>query len=309
VTAPRIEVLRAPQSEQILARNRVGRIAFTTQGRVNVLPIHYRYEGGWIYGRTQPGGKLLLVLRNRRVAFEVDEHEDVFDWRSVVAHGTFYIIERSDKQLYDHAVELMREVIPTTMTATDPTPFRTYFFRINVAELTGREATPTGGEPIEASDEEPSEAAVPATDIALRKTMRDELRRLEHADTRRITVEVMEGIAFIGGVVETSQEAAEIERALTSVPGAGVIVLQVDVDLPGAGATDPVDLAREANQILARYSSAADGDDVRVIIENGWIRAEGSVASSSRHADLVRDLRTIRGTRGFIDRIGVASTR
>ena len=69
MTAPLIEVLPASQGEQILARNRVGRIAFTNQGRVNILPIHYRYDDGWIYGRTQPGGKLLLILRNRRVAF------------------------------------------------------------------------------------------------------------------------------------------------------------------------------------------------------------------------------------------------
>lgn len=304
-SAPLIEALDRSESEKILTRNHVGRIAFTTQGRVNILPLHYAYDAGWIYGRTQPGGKLLLVLRNRRVAFEVDEHEGVFDWRSVVAHGTFYIIERSDTQVYKRAVHLLREVLPTTMTGDDPTPFRTHFFRINVAELTGRAASPTGGQIIEASEEEPSESAVPETDIALRKAVQNELKQLKHTDLSRLTVEAMEGIVFIGGVVETPQEAAEIERALTTVPGARVVAMQLEVDSPGAGPVDTVDLAREVKQSLAR-SSSGDGDDVRVIIENGWIRAEGTVGSPSRHADLVRELRTIRGARGLLDRIRVS---
>lgn len=303
MTAPRIDVLAAPESEKILARNRVGRIAFTTQGRVNILPIHYMYEAGWIYGRTQPGGKLLLILRNRRVAFEVDEHRDVFDWRSVVAHGTFYIIEPGDEKVYQHAVELMRQVLPTTKTKEDPTPYRTYFFRINVAELTGRSAQPTGGKLVEASEEVPTETAVAEADIALRNSARAALAQLKHVDAERVTVEVMEGIVIVGGVVETSQESSDIERALNSVPGVRVMVMQVEVDALDEGATDPVDLARAVNQVLAKTGNV--GDSVRVVIENGWIRAEGTVESAERHADIARDLRTLRGARGFLDRIRV----
>ena len=306
MTAPRIEVLSSRQSEEILARNQVGRIAFTTQGRVNILPIHYKYDSGWIYGRTQPGGKLLLILRNRRVAFEVDEHEDVFEWRSVVAHGTFYIIERGDDKVYRHAVDLLRDILPATMTGEDPTPYRTFFFRINVTELSGRAASPTVGELIEATDEEPSESAFAEADVALRKRVRDAIAHLEHADASKVTVEVMEGIVILGGVVQTHHEAAEIERATLGVPGVRVVVRQIEVDSPDEAAPDPIDLARSVNETLARSLGKARSDDVRVIIEHGWIRAEGTVASADQHADLVRDLRTIRGARGFLDRIRVA---
>jgi nitroimidazol reductase NimA-like FMN-containing flavoprotein (pyridoxamine 5'-phosphate oxidase superfamily)/osmotically-inducible protein OsmY len=306
VTAPLIEVLPASQGEKLLARNRVGRIAFTNQGRVNILPIHYRYDDGWIYGRTQPGGKLLLILRNRRVAFEVDEHVDVFDWRSVVAHGTFYIIEQSDKKVYDRAVELLREIVPATMSAGDPTPSRTHFFRINVAELTGRSATPTGGKIVEASDEVPAESAVAEEDIALRNAVREAVQRVDHADTSRVTVEVMEGIVILGGVVSTHQESAEIERAVAGVRDARLIVFQIEVDSPDEAAPDAVDLARSLSQTLKGRGMLTGADDVRVIVENGWIRAEGTVASAKRHEDLVRELRTIRGSRGFLDRVRVA---
>ena len=305
MTAPLIQSLESGQSEEILKRNRVGRIAFTTQGRVNILPMHYRYESGWIYGRTQPGGKLLLILRNRRVAFEVDEHEAVFDWRSVVAHGTFYIIDPSDKQVYDRAIALMREVLPETMTGGDPTPFRTHFFRINVAELTGRSARPTGGRIVDASKEEPTESAVAERDVALRQAARDAIAKIKSVDASRLTVEVMEGILLLGGVVESHVEVSDIERAATSVPGARVIVFQIEVDSPGEASPDPVDLALAVNETLARASANLASDDVRVIIENGWLRTEGTAKSSSQHADIVRELRRVRGARGLVDRIRV----
>jgi osmotically-inducible protein OsmY len=44
---------------------------------------------------------------------------------------------------------------------------------------------------------------------------------------------------------------------------------------------------------------------VHVVVENGWLRAEGTVASPSLHDDIVRGLRQVRGARGFIDRISV----
>jgi osmotically-inducible protein OsmY len=205
--------------------------------------------------------------------------------------------------VYNHAVELMRQVLPTTNTTQDPTPHRTYFFRINVAELTGRSAQPTGGEIGEASDDGPTETAVAEADIALRNSARAALAELKHVDAERVTVEVMEGIVIVGGVVETSQESSDIERALTAVPGVRVMVMQVEIDAPDEGTTDPVDLARAVNQTLAK--SAKAGDNVRVVIENGWLRAEGTVESAERHADLARDLRTLRGARGFLDRIRI----
>jgi nitroimidazol reductase NimA-like FMN-containing flavoprotein (pyridoxamine 5'-phosphate oxidase superfamily) len=78
--------------EAILSRNSVGRIAFALHDRVSIVPIHYVYSSGWIYGRTAAAGKLREILRNRRIAFEVDEHTQVFEWRSVVVRGPLYLI-------------------------------------------------------------------------------------------------------------------------------------------------------------------------------------------------------------------------
>src|ERR1700694_3156395 len=75
--------------EALLLRNKVGRIGFSFHDRVDIQPIHYLYERGWLYGRTSEGEKISTLKRNPCVAFEVDEVSDLFDWRSVVIHGSF----------------------------------------------------------------------------------------------------------------------------------------------------------------------------------------------------------------------------
>jgi nitroimidazol reductase NimA-like FMN-containing flavoprotein (pyridoxamine 5'-phosphate oxidase superfamily)/osmotically-inducible protein OsmY len=295
------------QSEEILARNNVGRLAFSFRGRVNVVPVHFVYEKGWIYGRTAPGGKLLQILRNRRIAFEVDEHAALFDWRSVVVHGTFYIIEHeSNTTVFDHAVGLLRDLLPATLTDSDPVPFRSHLFRINAAEITGRAASPGGGRIIDRADEEPTESALAESDISLRNAVLEALRNLNGADTSKVIVEVMEGIVLLGGVVDTQLDAEEIERAVIRTPSVRVLVPQIEVDSPTEFQPDPVDLARAVMHELSEAVPSGAADDVRVTVENGWLRAEGSVPGASLHADVVRDLRRVRGARGFIDRIRVA---
>ena len=69
---------------ELLMRHHVGRLAFTFHDRVDIEPISYLFNDGWVYARTSPGTKLSIVRHNPWVAFEVDEVESRFDWRSVV---------------------------------------------------------------------------------------------------------------------------------------------------------------------------------------------------------------------------------
>ncbi len=141
---PAIRELTRWECEEVLTRNHVGRIAFTLHDRVDIEPIHYVFDAGWIYGRTSQGTKLSTIAHHRWVAFEVDEVKELFQWRSVVVKGAFYIIEPHTAEYQDpafvHGVSLLRSLIPETLTASDPTPFRTSVFRIHLDEVTGREA-------------------------------------------------------------------------------------------------------------------------------------------------------------------------
>ena len=130
--------------EHLLARNNVGRIAFSLHDRVDIEPINYVFDSGWIYGRTSHGTKLSTIAHNRWVAFEVDEITGIFQWSSVVVKGAFYLVGADTSMHQDPAftrgVELLRALIPQTMTASDPTPFRNSVFRIHLDEVTGRAA-------------------------------------------------------------------------------------------------------------------------------------------------------------------------
>src|SRR5688572_26845124 len=61
------------ETEAILARNHVGRLAFTFKDKVDIEPLSYVYAGGVINFRTAPGTKLEVLLHQPSVAFEVDE--------------------------------------------------------------------------------------------------------------------------------------------------------------------------------------------------------------------------------------------
>ena len=146
---PRIRELTREESERILARNQVGRLAFSRQNRVDIEPLHYVFDGGWIYGRTSHGAKLVATGQDWwPVAFEVDEVEGVFQWRSVVVHGGFYVVDEYgadwEASQWRRGVELLRRIIPETMAEGDPVPHRRVVFRIALQEVTGREAEPVG---------------------------------------------------------------------------------------------------------------------------------------------------------------------
>lgn len=144
---PRIRTLNRAECDAVLARNHVGRIAFARGNRIDIQPIHYVFHDAWIYGRTSHGAKLETTGYTWwPVAFEVDEVEELFRWRSVVVQGGFYTIPREgvagEDAEWEHAVGLLRTLIPETFTPDDPTAFRQVLFRIAVQDVSGRESLP-----------------------------------------------------------------------------------------------------------------------------------------------------------------------
>jgi nitroimidazol reductase NimA-like FMN-containing flavoprotein (pyridoxamine 5'-phosphate oxidase superfamily) len=136
--------LSRDEIEAMLLRNRVGRLAFSINDRVDIQPIHYIYERGWLYGRTSEGAKLSTLKHNRWVAFEVDEVTDLFDWRSLVIHGSFWVMHPRGspraEELWTKAAELVSKIVPGALTESDPAAFRQTLFRIAVGDVRGREA-------------------------------------------------------------------------------------------------------------------------------------------------------------------------
>ena len=143
---PEIRPLSERECADVLARNRVARVAYAFERRVDILPIHYVHDGDWLYGRTSIGSKLEQWAHSHWVAVEVDEVRALFDWVSVVAHGSVHVLSAdgpdAEAAAWEHAVTLLRRLLPTTGTAFDPVPERTILFRLHVDEITGRECRP-----------------------------------------------------------------------------------------------------------------------------------------------------------------------
>ncbi len=140
--SPLFTQLSDEQSRLLIARNHVGRLAFSMHDRTDIQPVNYVYDDGWILGRTQIGSKLVTLAHHPWCAFEVDEVRDIFDWDSVVVRGSFSILdpELSSPDRYERALAKLRELIPAALSAADPVPNRAILFGVHVAEITGRSA-------------------------------------------------------------------------------------------------------------------------------------------------------------------------
>jgi nitroimidazol reductase NimA-like FMN-containing flavoprotein (pyridoxamine 5'-phosphate oxidase superfamily) len=137
--------LTPDEAEALLRAQHVGRLAYAWHDRVDIEPIHYVYDGDSIYVRTSNGAKLLTLRHSPWLAFEVDESEGLYAWRSVVAHGTAYPLRDDgpprEREAFLRALEVVRRLEPAALTPDDPVPWRNVIVRIHLDAVRGRAAT------------------------------------------------------------------------------------------------------------------------------------------------------------------------
>ncbi|HEX6627312.1 MAG TPA: pyridoxamine 5'-phosphate oxidase family protein [Gemmatimonadaceae bacterium] len=305
---PAIGVLERADCERLLKRNMVGRLAFALHDHVSIVPVHYVYDEGWIYGRTEPGGKLVPILRNRRVAFEVDEHEGMFSWRSVVAQGALYLINpergEKDKEVYTNALHLLRRILPSTLGKGDPVPFRNQLFRIQVSEMSGRSASLGGKRIAPRADTMRDDTAQPGADELLRASVIVALSLAVPTSTPRVHIDAFDGVVVLSGLAETAAERSLIEREVLGVENVKAVVQQLETAFPAREQPEPADIARSALNALESLDERAHRN-IKVVVENDWLRVEGTVDNDAQRDEVIRSLRAVKGTRGAIDRIQI----
>ena len=141
-TPMRFADLDERSSRAFLARNHVGRIAYSLHDQIDIQPIHYVYDDQWLVGRTQVGSKLAILAHHPWCAFEVDEVRGLFEWDSVVVHGSFSILdpETASVDRYTRALAKLRDFIPGALSDDDPTPQRLILFGVHIDSIAGRSA-------------------------------------------------------------------------------------------------------------------------------------------------------------------------
>jgi uncharacterized protein len=144
-STPSFRELTDSECGAILARNHIGRVAFTFHDHVDIEPVHYVYTEGWLHGRTAPGAKIAILRHHPWVAFEVDEVDGLFDWRSVVVHGAIDLPDAEgspmEREAYATTLAHVRTLVPEALGPGDPVPTRFLPFRIHVDRITGRAAS------------------------------------------------------------------------------------------------------------------------------------------------------------------------
>ncbi|GAA5160518.1 pyridoxamine 5'-phosphate oxidase family protein [Ornithinimicrobium tianjinense] len=89
-----LRILSEAECWSRLEAKEFGRMAYHLADEVHIAPVNYAVEGGHVLFRTAEGSKLLGVVMNEDVAFEIDEIRDEEEtaW-SVVARGRAHILE------------------------------------------------------------------------------------------------------------------------------------------------------------------------------------------------------------------------
>ena len=141
---PHIRQLTRAEGCALFRRNHVGRVAYSLHDRVDIEPVHYVFHGDSLYIRTSRGSKLSELRHHPYVAFEVDEADSLFEWRSAVAHGPVEFLDAEvDGERYAEAVTHLRELMPQALSQADPVPFRNVLLRVHANEIDARESVVT----------------------------------------------------------------------------------------------------------------------------------------------------------------------
>ena len=141
--------LTAPQIEELLQSQLVGRIGCHHNGTTYIVPVSYAYDGAFIYVHTYEGMKIEFMRHNPDVCFEVDDLRDMGNWQSVIAWGRYEELpqgaerEQAIRALLSRRLPLVSSVT-THLGATWPFPsdgdsrLDGIVFRIALTQKTGR---------------------------------------------------------------------------------------------------------------------------------------------------------------------------
>lgn len=136
------------QIDHILHRCIVGRIGCHSGEEMYVVPVTYVYHDGYIYAHSKEGKKILMMRENPHICFQVDEIENMSNWRSVIAWGRFE--ELTGDEEHKAAMKIMMDKLAPFMTSETVRPshglppqkvekaLRAVVFRIHITKSTGR---------------------------------------------------------------------------------------------------------------------------------------------------------------------------
>jgi nitroimidazol reductase NimA-like FMN-containing flavoprotein (pyridoxamine 5'-phosphate oxidase superfamily) len=135
-----MKTLPEEEGRALLGTRGIGRLGCVDNGEPYVVPINYVFDEGSVYSHSLPGRKIEALRAHRRACLQVDEIENDFRWRSVIAFGNFEEIRVPSERRAILGKLLARFPLLTPVESVmgpDTTEPNSVVFRIRIDRMTG----------------------------------------------------------------------------------------------------------------------------------------------------------------------------
>ena len=146
-----IQEMPSQESENLLARTRLGRLACVKGKQPYVVPFYFAYHDNYLYSFTTVGQKIEWMRSNPLVCVEVDEIVSPEHWMSVILYGRYE--ELPDNPQWNTERKYAFTLLQQTSMWWEPGFVKTtlygeeremvpVFYRIFIEQISGHRATP-----------------------------------------------------------------------------------------------------------------------------------------------------------------------
>ena len=125
-----MEVMTRAECDHMLATTPVGRVAFRSDGEIQVLPVNYAWFEGTIVFRTAAGAKLEAAARLEPFAFEID------GWDAATHTGWSVLVKGTSMEVLDD--DALSALALTHLRPWSGAVDKRRWVRIRPDEITGR---------------------------------------------------------------------------------------------------------------------------------------------------------------------------
>ncbi len=140
------------------------------------------------------------------------------------------------------------------------------------------------------------------SDIKLKEAVLNELKWDPSINASRISVSIEDGIATLGGEVDSCAEKAAALHVASKVPGVRGVADEIKVRLPDSNEWTDADLARSAANALA-WTAAVPPDCIKATVQNGGLTLQGEVNWQFEKDTAEVAVRSLRGIVGMSNEI------
>ena len=135
-----MKTLSEDEGRALLSTCGIGRLGCVDNGEPYVVPINYVFDEGSVYSHSLPGRKIEALRAHQRACIQVDQIENDFEWRSVIAFGNFEEIHVPSERSSILGKLLARFPLLTPVESVlppDTSEPNSVVFRIRIDRITG----------------------------------------------------------------------------------------------------------------------------------------------------------------------------